>query len=102
MKRLLLALALLFAACVADAASLRILFIGNSYTSVNHLPAIFTEMVTSAGNPGPAIEATTPGGKTLEQHSKLPETLARIDQGNRDVVIMQGQKARQSRGRERD
>ena len=79
MKRLLLALALLFTACVAGAAPLRVLFIGNSYTSVNNLPAIFKEIATSAGNEAPAIEAATPGGKTLEQHSKLPDTLALHD-----------------------
>ena len=90
-KRLLLALALLFATCVAEATSLRVLFIGNSYTSVNDLPAIFKQIAASAGNNAPAIEAATPGGKTLEQHSKLPDTLAKIDQGNWDVVVVQGQ-----------
>ncbi len=69
----------------------RILFIGNSYTSRNNLPAIFREIVKSDGQPTPTIEAVAPGGKTLEQHSTLPETLAKIDQGNWDVVIVQGQ-----------
>lgn len=81
----------LLAACAADAAPSRILFVGNSYTGVNNLPVIFREIVVSAGQPTPTIEAVTPGGKTLEQHSKLPDTLAKIDKGNWDVVIVQGQ-----------
>jgi len=90
MQRLLLILTLL-ATIVAEASPSRILFVGNSYTSVNNLPAIFKEVVASAGQPPPTIEAATPGGKTLEQHSRLPETLAKIDKGNWDVVIVQGQ-----------
>ena len=90
MKKLLLMLALL-AAAVANAAPSRILFIGNSYTGVNNLPGIFKEVVASAGQPTPTVEAATPGGKTLEQHSKLPATLAKIDKGDWDVVIVQGQ-----------
>ncbi len=69
----------------------RILFIGNSYTSVNGLPAIIKQIVSSAGHPIPAMEVSTPGGLTLQQHSKLPATLSKIDEGNWDVVVVQGQ-----------
>lgn len=69
----------------------RILFIGNSYTSVNNLPGIFSRMVTSAGNPTPVIEASTPEGLTLEQQTKLPATMGMIDEGNWGVVVIQGQ-----------
>lgn len=69
----------------------RILFIGNSYTSVNSLPNIFKQIADSAGQPPLTIATSTPGGLTLEKHSKLPATLARIDEGNWDVVVIQGQ-----------
>ena len=69
----------------------RVLFIGNSYTSVNNLPGIFQEIVASAGQRAPAIAAVTPGGATLDQQRKLPETLAIIDRGGWDVVVVQGQ-----------
>lgn len=69
----------------------RILFIGNSYTSVNGLPAIIKQIVSSAGHSIPTMAVSTPGGLTLQQHSKLPATLSKIDQGNWDVVVIQGQ-----------
>ncbi len=69
----------------------RILFIGNSYTSVNGLPSIIKQIVSSAEQPIPIIEASMPGGLTLQQHSKRPATLSMIDEGNWDVVVIQGQ-----------
>ena len=69
----------------------RILFIGNSYTSVNGLPAIVKQIASSAGYPVPTMDASLPGGLTLQQHSKLPATLSKIDEGNWDVVVIQGQ-----------
>jgi hypothetical protein len=84
-------IALLLLTISAAAAPQRILFIGNSYTGVNNPPSIFSQIVASDGRPIPVIEAVTPGGRTLEQHSKLPETLAKIDKGNWDIVVVQGQ-----------
>lgn len=69
----------------------RVLFIGNSYTGVNNLPGIFRAIIESAGKPVPHIDAVTPGAKTLQQHLNLPGTLAKIDQGGWDVVVLQGQ-----------
>ena len=69
----------------------RILFIGNSYTGVNNLPKIYQQIVTSTGTPAPEVSAATPGGKTLEQHLSEAKTLKLIDEGNWDVVILQGQ-----------
>lgn len=86
---LLLASALL--AVAAAAAPVRILFVGNSYTSFNNLPQIVRELAASAGTGVPEIKATTPGGKTLLQHLHLPATLTLIDEGRWDVVILQGQ-----------
>jgi hypothetical protein len=70
----------------------RVLFIGNSYTSVNKLPEVFVEVVKSAGNKVPVVKSSTPGGQTLKQHLAVqPKTLALIDEGKWDVVILQGQ-----------
>jgi hypothetical protein len=69
----------------------RILFIGNSYTAANSLPSIFKQVAAGGGQPPVSIAASTPGGVTLEKHAKLPGTLAKIDEGNWDVVIIQGQ-----------
>ncbi len=47
---------------------LNVLFIGNSYTSVNSLPTIFQEIAVSAGQTSPVVDSYTPGGYTLTQH----------------------------------
>ncbi len=70
----------------------RVLFIGNSYTSVNKLPEVFAEVVKSAGYKVPVIKSATPGGQTLKQHLTVqPKSLAAIDEGKWDVVVLQGQ-----------
>ncbi len=69
----------------------RILFIGNSYTGVNQLPNIFKEIVTSAGHAAPVIQASHPGGRTLEQHLGIVASTQKIQEGKWDVVVLQGQ-----------
>jgi len=69
----------------------RVLFIGNSYTSVNNLPRIFHDVAASAGHEPSEIKADTPGGMTLYQHLASPGTLQLIDAGNWDIVIVQAQ-----------
>ena len=75
---------------------LSILFIGNSYTSVNQLPSIVQAMAASAGYAKPEVGANLPGGRTLLQHSQNPKTLELVDQGSGggapwDVVVLQEQ-----------
>lgn len=69
---------------------LHILFIGNSYTGVNDLPSIFTQLADSGGH---AVMAgsLTPGGYTLLQHSRTPATVTRIKSQKWDDVILQDQ-----------
>jgi hypothetical protein len=74
-----------------DAATPRVLFIGNSYTGVNNLPQIFHELAASAGHAPSEIKAATPGGVTLFQHLNSPDTLKLIDEDHWDVVILQAQ-----------
>lgn len=69
----------------------RVLFIGNSYTSVNNLPKIYQDIVASTGAVAPEVSAVTPGGRTLEQHLSNAKTLQLVDQGKWDVVVLQGQ-----------
>jgi hypothetical protein len=68
----------------------RILFIGNSYTGANQLPNIFQEIAISAGHAAPIIQASHPGGRTLEQHLGIAASTEKIHQGKWDVVILQG------------
>ena len=94
MKRFLTALTALLSALTLVPpvqAAERLLFIGNSYTGVNNLPNIYQEIVRSAGLPALDVKASTPGGKTLEQHLSNAKSLALIDEGNWDAVVLQGQ-----------
>ena len=69
----------------------RVLFIGNSYTGVNQLPKVFGEVLKSAQGSAPVIKSSTPGGQTLLQQLSQKGSLALIDEGNWDVVVLQGQ-----------
>ena len=80
---------------------LRVLFVGNSYTSVNDLPATFAALAGAGG-----FEVRTgiaaPGGWTLAQHAASAETLAAI-RGNRwHWVVLQEQSVVPAVARERD
>lgn len=86
-----LRLAWLFLALAGLVHAERILFIGNSYTSVNKLPKIYQDVVTSSGAAEPEMKSITPGGKTLEQHFSDPKTLNLVDEGKWDIVVIQGQ-----------
>lgn len=84
----------------AEKAPSKILFVGNSYTGVNQLPTILKEIVASAGHAAPVIKASTPGGRTLEQHLSIKGTLALIEEGGWDVVVIQGQSQEASMAQE--
>ena len=81
------------AACIGGAgarSSLRILFIGNSYTSVNDLPNVFAQLAKSGGH---AVEngVAAPGGWTLFAHARSAETLNKLKSSKWDVVVLQEQ-----------
>jgi uncharacterized protein YjbI with pentapeptide repeats len=76
---------------IPPASTKRVLFIGNSYTGVNNLPAIFGSIIKNIGNPVPVITAVTPGGQTFKGHLGYAATQAIINAGNWDVVILQNQ-----------
>ncbi len=70
--------------------SARVLFIGNSYTAVNNLPQLFTDVATSAGK-YVFVDSNTPGGYTFQMQSTDATTTAKIMQGGWDYVVIQGQ-----------
>ncbi|MBQ4150977.1 MAG: hypothetical protein IJC81_04170 [Clostridia bacterium] len=75
-----------------------ILFIGNSYTYFNTLPAIFKEIANSAGI-DVSVAAVTQGGWTLEKHADINDvygcsTDAVLKGKKFDFVILQEQSVR--------
>lgn len=77
-----------------EAKPLRVLFIGNSYTSVNNLPGMIEALATAAKEKRPfAPTAVTPGGWSFQQHlldpnTKTPTTIAQHDW---DFIVLQEQ-----------
>lgn len=67
-----------------------VFFIGNSYTSVNNLPFLISQMATSVGNEL-TYESHVPGGSTFQQHANNPEVLQTINEGIWDYVVLQQQ-----------
>ena len=76
----------------AERSTLRLLFIGNSYTYVNDVPSLLASIAGSS-DAGPFIEteALVQGGQTLEGHLQNPDVAARIAEGGWTHVVIQGQ-----------
>ncbi len=68
----------------------RVLFIGNSYTSVNDLPDTVADLAWAGGH-RVQTEALDEGGWTLQQHLAASETAPAIDSQRWDVVVLQEQ-----------
>jgi len=66
----------------------RVLFIGNSYTYVNDLPAVFRHVARAAGH-AVVTGIVANGGETLEGHASSTETTAEIAQGWQVVVLQE-------------
>jgi len=69
---------------------LQVLFLGNSYTSVNDLPTI-TSLVTKSAGDSLIYSSSTPGGYTFNQHSTNATSTSLINQGGWDYVVLQEQ-----------
>ena len=96
-KLLLSLIALLFAAAGLGALSdsrdnnaVRILFIGNSLTAANNLPAMIADIADSRGA-GVIYEAHTPGGTRLRNHASSKKVLSKLRQQSWDFVVLQEQ-----------
>jgi hypothetical protein len=73
----------------------RVLFIGNSYTAGNNLPQMAYDVSLSAGDTL-IFDSNTPGGMTFQGHSTNTTTIAKIQTGNWDFVVLQEQSQRPS------
>jgi hypothetical protein len=69
---------------------MRVLFIGNSYTYVNDLPAVFAQLA-GAGNHAVETSMIAQGGYALSDHLAAPATIQAIDSKKWDYVILQEQ-----------
>ena len=79
----------------SDAATKRVLFLGNSYTYVNDLPQMVAHAAASAGD-NLSFAVNAEGGVNLGYHLYDPVSLARIREGGYDYVIPQEQSMRPS------
>lgn len=72
---------------------LKVLFLGNSYTSTNNLPLITLEIAKSMGDT--LIYAdNAPGGFTLQNHASNFSSLSLISNGTWNYVVLQEQSQR--------
>lgn len=91
MKKISILLCLLTAVISAQAGdTLRVLFLGNSYTAVNNLPDVISKVAHASGD-SVYYKVNAPGGYTFQQHSQDPASLALIAEGNWDYVVLQEQ-----------
>lgn len=88
MKRFILSFCLLWVVLSSFADHNRVLFIGNSYTDVNNLPQLISNLASSNGDTL-VFASHTPGGCTFQQH--LSGALGLIRQGGWDYVVLQEQ-----------
>ncbi|GEM_PF-174433 len=70
-------------------ASLKILFIGNSYTHMNSMPKLFEKIAVSKGM-NVDVEMDARSSHTFEMHSKRMEMFEHIRAKQWDYVILQG------------
>lgn len=68
----------------------RVLFVGNSYTYVNDLPTLFSNLSLSGGK-FVVTGMSAPGGYAFENHRGDSTTIALIRQGGWDYVVLQEQ-----------
>ncbi len=76
---------------VAAPSRLRVLFVGNSYTYVNDLPALLAAMARASGATAIEVDSVTVGGATLRNHWETNTAPQRIMAGGWDAVVLQEQ-----------
>jgi PKD repeat protein len=68
----------------------QVLFIGNSYTQVNDLPTLFSELALSKGK-HPFVGTKANGGFTFQNHVNDPATFIKIKEKKWNYVVLQAQ-----------
>jgi uncharacterized protein DUF4886 len=68
----------------------RVLFVGNSYTTVNDLPSVFASLARSGGH-RVQVGTAAADGWTLADHAGSPATAAKLASGKWDIVVLQEQ-----------
>ena len=90
MKRIILLLPLMLVCHLLQAQNTpNVLFIGNSYTGVNDLPQMISDMASSTGE-RMTYTSNTPGGCTFQGHCNN-NSMSMICQGDWDIVVLQEQ-----------
>jgi len=90
MKNLVIFLTVAGLAFAAQAqTSKNVLFVGNSYTSVNNLPQMVADIAVGMGDTL-TYQSSTPGGCTFMQHCQN-QSMTLIRQGGWDAVVLQEQ-----------
>lgn len=90
MKRIILLLPLMLVCHLLQAQNTpNVLFIGNSYTGVNDLPQMISDMASSTGE-RMTYTSNTPGGCTFQGHCNN-NSMSMICQGGWDIVVLQEQ-----------
>ena len=70
--------------------SLKVLFIGNSYTYYNSLPSMISKLAEASDKPHRLdVSMVAAGEKTLEWHYSNPETIKAIRKADWDIVVLQ-------------
>ena len=70
--------------------TMRVLFVGNSYTYFNDLPYVIASIGEASGTPI-EVEMIAVGGATLYDHFTTTGARERIEMGGLDAVVLQGQ-----------
>lgn len=94
LKRILIATFTIFIS-TSFAQTKNVLFLGNSYTGVNNLPLLTSNLALSLGDTI-NYDSNTPGGYTYQGHATNATSLAKIAQGNWDFVVLQEQSQKPS------
>ncbi|MFL5342511.1 MAG: SGNH/GDSL hydrolase family protein [Gemmataceae bacterium] len=84
----------LHAPAIAESKPVRVLFIGNSYTYVNDLPAMLAALAKAGGQRPLEHDRETPGGVSFEKHWKDGKAAKKIAAGGWDFVVLQEQSLR--------
>ena len=83
-----------FSAKIATAASVSVLFIGNSLTEANDLPATFQRFAAESSlHVVVDVRSITPGGATFYDHWKRGQAVALLREQHPNFLILQGQSA---------